>query len=79
MGKREEVTIGNHSYVEVDIVKSYGQLEFKEAKHVLEIINSFEHDHPELEITNWHAEYRYQVDYDYPVGIEGLFIDHRMK
>ena len=85
MTRQGEITVGNHSYVCVFeknagnyINKnSYGRLPLEEATKLLKIIDKFEKEHPELQITNWHAEYL-QIEGG-STSIQGIWIDHEPK
>jgi hypothetical protein len=83
MTRTGERTVGNHSYVDV-FEKNNGQyvskdlydrLSLKEAIKLLIIIDKFEKEHPELQITNWRAEYHIMEGEN--ASIQGIWIDHK--
>ncbi|HBM45680.1 MAG: hypothetical protein UT05_C0004G0014 [Parcubacteria group bacterium GW2011_GWF2_38_76] len=70
------ITIGNHSFVEIELGYGLGE---EIAKSVLLALKKFEDDNPNLEITHWRFERpRVQGSYLY-LWRNGIWIDHKPK
>lgn len=66
------VTRGNHSYVPVDI--SLFDRDTNAQARVLEILEAFEKNHPELEVTDWKIQ-----TFNSHNSILGLWVDHQNR
>lgn len=74
----QATTMGNHSYVRLN-VKGHADDHIEE---ILEALNGFERQRPDLEITGWsllHRELTYTTGVDTSPRIYGIFIDHKPR
>jgi hypothetical protein len=73
--KGEIVTIGNHSYVHLDLAGESRD----NVPEILNAIDGFEKGHRELEVTGWHIDKQQAA---YVVALDkvfGVWIDHKPK
>jgi hypothetical protein len=68
------ITIGNHSYLPINVYANPD----KYARAILQLLDAFEKEHPELEITSWDIE-RNQKAANASEYIWGVWVDHRPK
>ncbi len=66
-------TKGNHTYLPINMTISPAYNGLNDAGDLLDFLRQFELRHPELEVTNWHA------DHNSMGGYYALWIDHRPK
>lgn len=68
--KATPVTIGNHTYIRMDIV----EYPDKCTTVILGMLMLFEQEHPELEVISWSIEKRFNSVY-----MGGLWVNHRPR
>jgi len=69
------VTLGNHTYIPLN-VKNAMPKDYVEV--ILELLDTFERAHPELEMISWKVEW-HPSTYDLYPYIYGIWIDHRPR
>lgn len=66
---------GNYSYVPLN---KYGNVAKNLVPEIIDLLDTFEKDHPDLEITNWTIEYQ-PAGYGKAPDVYGIWISHRKK
>jgi len=63
-------TVGNHTYLPLNLKGPPDN----HVQEILQVLDTFEKAHPELEVTSWSAETSQQSNFTY-----GLWVNHRPK
>lgn len=71
----EVVTVGNHSYVHLDL----GGESREHVQEILQALDDFEKMHRNLEITGWHLDKQQEAWLTALDRVFGIWVDHRPR
>ncbi len=69
------MTVGNHSYLPINVKVRYGSIESEMIPTILNILDQFGKKHPDLEVTSWSL---FEDQSDESI-LYGLWINHKPK